>query len=197
MNRLLFTRFITLWEIAMLNLFKPLSSIFLLSLFAFSSVISANDSIKVGVVNVGLLLEQSPQAKAASAGLEREFSSQQDELNKLSKQLETEQNNLKKNAMAMSEAQTSSKEREIAMLSREIQRKGNDVQELLNIRRNEELAKLQGVVNVAIREVGINQSYDLILYEGIAYTNKRIDLTAAVLDYLKKDFEKQKANFNR
>lgn len=181
----------------MLNLIKPVSGVFLLLLALLSPMTYAADSIKVGVVNVGLLLEQSPQAKAASSGLEKEFAPQQQELNSLTKQLETEQSDLKKNSLAMSEAQVSAKEREIAMLTREIQRKRNDIQELLNIRRNEELAKLQGMVNAAIREIGTTQSYDLILYEGIAYTNKRIDLTPAVLDYLKKEFEKQKTNFNR
>ncbi|MBE0493234.1 MAG: OmpH family outer membrane protein [Thiomicrospira sp.] len=168
--------------------------------FAFlasTAMVQANESIKVGVVNVGLLLEQSPQAKAASSNLEREFAPQQEELAKLNSQLEKEKNDLKRNSLAMSEAQQGAKEREIQMLTREIQRKRNDVQELLNIRRNEELAKLQSLVNSAIREVGTSQSYDLILYEGIAYTNKRIDLTPAVLDYLSKDFEKQGSNFNR
>lgn len=168
-----------------------------LVLMASTAMAQANESIKVGVVNVGLLLEQSPQAKVASAELEREFAPQQEELVKLNGQLEKEKNDLKRNSLAMSEAQQASKEREIQMLTREIQRKRNDVQELLNIRRNEELAKLQSLVNSAIREVGTSEAYDLILYEGIAYTNKRIDLTQAVLDYLSKDFEKQGSNFNR
>ncbi|HEY9016925.1 OmpH family outer membrane protein [Thiomicrospira sp.] len=168
-----------------------------LVLLAATFTAQANESIKVGVVNVGLLLEQSPQAKAASAELEREFAPQQEELGKLNSQLEKEKSELKRNSLAMSEAQQASKEREIQMLTREIQRKRNDVQELLNIRRNEELAKLQSLVNSAIREVGTSEAYDLILYEGIAYTNKRIDLTQAVLDYLSKDFEKQGSNFNR
>jgi len=40
-------------------------------------------------------------------------------------------------------------------------------------------------------------TYDLILYEGIAFTNNRIDVTQAVLDFLNKDFAKQKTEFNR
>lgn len=181
----------------MLNQVKLLSNMLAFMLVCSTPLAYANETIKVGVVNVGLLLEQAPQAKAASQALEKEFAPQQEELNKLTKQLDSEQSNLQKNSLAMSETQVSTKERELAMLTREIQRKRNDIQELLNIRRNEELAKLQGLVNKAIREVGSSQAYDLILYEGIAYTNKRIDLTPSVLDYLNKEFEKQKANFNR
>ena len=157
----------------------------------------ANTSVKIGVVNVGLRLEQAPQAKAASSGLERDFGPQQTELVRLNEQLEKEQNDLQRNRLAMSEAQLNAKDREIAMLTREIQRKRNDIQELLNIRRNEELANLQGLVNMAIREIGTTQSYDLILYEGIAYTNNRVDITQAVLDFLGKEFNKQQSGFNR
>ena len=180
----------------MVHVAKQLVLISLLFLFS-TSLLHADASIKIGVVNVGLLLEQAPQAKAASANLEREFSPQQTELVGLNKQLETAQNDLQKNRLVLSETQVGAKEREIAMLTREVQRKRNDIQELLNIRRNEELAKLQGLVNSAIREIGTSQSYDLILYEGIAFTNNRIDVTQAVLDFLNKDFAKQKTEFNR
>lgn len=183
-------------ERIMVHVAKQLVLISLLFLFS-TSLLHADASIKIGVVNVGLLLEQAPQAKAASANLEREFSPQQTELVGLNKQLETAQNDLQKNRLVLSETQVGAKEREIAMLTREVQRKRNDIQELLNIRRNEELAKLQGLVNSAIREIGTSQSYDLILYEGIAFTNNRIDVTQAVLDFLNKDFAKQKTEFNR
>jgi len=166
------------------------------SLFSFNLAL-ASSSAKIGVVNVGLLLEQSPQARAASGALEREFSPQQKELIDLNNQLEQKQATLRRNALAMSETQQAATEREISMLAREIQRKRNDIQELLNIRRNEELARLQNQVNIAIQEIGSSQNYDLILYEGIAYTNQRMDLTQAVLDHLTKQFEKQGTGFNR
>ena len=168
----------------------------LLASFSFNLAL-ANSAVKVGVVNVGLLLEQSPQAKEASSALEREFSPQQKELIDLNNQLEQKQAELRRNALAMSEAQQAASERDISMLAREIQRKRNDIQELLNIRRNEELAKVQNLVNSAIQEIGSSQGYDLILYEGIAYTNQRIDLTQAVLDHLSKQSEKQTTGFNR
>jgi outer membrane protein len=97
----------------------------------------------------------------------------------------------------MSEAQKVTKEREIGMLTREIQRRRNDVQELLNLRRNEELAKLQSIVNDAIKAIGVKQGFDLILYEGIAYTNNRIDVTVDVLKHLETVSDKQRSEFNK
>ncbi len=97
----------------------------------------------------------------------------------------------------MSESQKVTAEREISMMTRDIQRKRNDIQELVNIRRNEELASLQSLVNQAIKEIGKQQKFDLILYEGIAYTNNRLDITQSVLEYLEKEYQKKRANFNK
>lgn len=161
------------------------------------STASLSAGVKLGVVNVALLLEQAPQAKSASTALEKEFSPQQSELKSLAGKLEKQQSNYQKNKAAMSDAQKISKEREISMLTREIQRRRNDVQELLNLRRNEELAKLQNVVNKAIKAIGKKEGFDLILYEGIAYTNDRIDITKDVLKHLKSVNNKQRSEFNK
>ena len=171
--------------------------LFLAALVLSASAASYAEGVKLGVVNVALLLEQAPQAKSATAALEKEFSPQQSELKNLAAKLEQQQADYQKDRSAMSDAQKVSKEREITMLTREIQRRRNDVQELLNLRRNEELAKLQTIVNDAIKAIGKKQGFDLILYEGIAYTNSKIDVTQDVLDHLKAVNEKQRSEFNK
>jgi outer membrane protein len=112
-----------------------------------------------------------------------------DEIEKIAKDYD-------KNKSVMTEAQRETKERDIVMKKRDLQRRKNDVQELLNIRRNEELSKLQDLVNVAIKTVGEKEGFDLILYDGIAYTRDTIDITAQVLNYLASDGDKRK-NLNK
>jgi len=158
---------------------------------------SLASGVKLGVVNVALLLEQAPQAQSATSSLEKEFSPQQTELKNLAAKLEKQQSEYQKNRAIMSDTKKVAKEREITMLTREIQRRRNDVQELLNLRRNEELAKLQNVVNDAIKAIGKKKSFDLILYEGIAYTNEKVDITKDVLDHLKTINTKQRSEFNK
>lgn len=153
--------------------------------------------VKLGVVNVGMLLEKAPQAQAAGKSLEKEFGPQQAELKRMAANLEQMQKDYQKNQLILSETQKASSEREITMMTRDIQRKRNDIQELVNIRRNEELASIQNEVNKAIREIGKQQAYDLILYEGIAYTNNRLDITDAVLKYLEKEYRSKRDNFNQ
>lgn len=176
---------------------KLLKLTFAICILAFSTTSFSESGVKLGVVNVALLLEQAPQAKSATASLEKEFSPQQAELKSLAGKLEKQQAAYQKDKAVMSDAQKISKEREITMLTREIQRRRNDVQELLNLRRNEELAKLQNVVNEAIKAIGKKEGFDLILYEGIAYTNERIDITEDVLKHLKTITKKQRSEFNK
>ena len=161
------------------------------------SGLSLAQQVKIGVVNVALLLEQAPQAKAATLILEKEFEPQQAELTKLAKQMNKKQKNFQKNKLVLSETQNAASQREIVMLNRDIQRKKNDIQELVNIRRNEELANLQSVVNLGIKEIGKKEGFDLILYEGIAYTNNRVDVTKQVLEFLESQYRKQRTDFNK
>lgn len=179
---------------------KILLTASLSSLLAFSPLapLQANETqTKLGVVNVALLLEKAPQAEAATVSLKKEFAKEQNELQSLAKELETEQKNYEKNKSVMSETQKSAKERQLTLMTREIQRRRNDVQELINLRRNEELAKLQNLVNAAIKEIGEKQGFDLILYEGIAYTNSKIDVTQDVLKHLSTLGDKEKNSFNK
>ncbi|WP_178862363.1 OmpH family outer membrane protein [Thiomicrorhabdus cannonii] len=178
----------------MLNIRKWVLAVFFASM---PLAAMADAPVKLGVVNVALLLEQAPQAKDATANLEKEFAPQQAELKALATKLEKKQSDYQKDKAVMSESQQMTKEREISMMTREIQRRRNDIQELLNLRRNEELAKLQTLVNDAIKAIGKEKEFDLILYEGIAYTNNRLDVTQDVLKHLQEVSQKQRANFNK
>ncbi len=167
-----------------------------LTIFFSSNSVLAKE-VKIGVVNIGLLLEKAPQAKAASQNLEKEFGPQQQDLTKLAAKLDRKQKQYQKNKLVLSESQRQSAERELNMMNRDVQRKKNDIQELVNIRRNEELANLQNIVNQAIKTIGQKEKYDLILYEGIAYTNNKVDVTKKILDYLTAQSRQQRTNFNK
>lgn len=179
---------------------KAVTLLFTLMLASLSlaPIVSAADKpIKLGIVNVDLLLKQSPQARAATKSLEKEFAPQQAALRKSAKVLQKKQANYKKNQIVLSEVQKSTAQREISMMVREIQRKQSDLQELVNIKRNAELGKLQRLVNKAIKTIGKKQGFDLILYDGIAFTNNRLDITKSVLAYLKKAYSTKRSGFNK
>jgi outer membrane protein len=142
--------------------------------------------LKVGYVDAKKVLEQAPQAQAMLSKLEKEFEPRKEEVIATQDKLQRLQDKLSRDGDVMSDAERGKIEREAISLRRDLKRSQDDFQEDLNIRRNEELGKLQVLVNQAIDAIGGEGDYDLILYDGIAYANQRLDLTDKVLDWLAK-----------
>jgi outer membrane protein len=136
----------------------------------------------VAFVTMNRILEDSPQAAEAMRELEREFSprdaqlvAERDELQKLRDRLERE-------GELMTATQRADLEREFTARSREFRRSQEVFTEDLNVRRNEELAKLQRRINDAIIELARERNIDLILTErNVLYSSERIDITDDII----------------
>lgn len=142
--------------------------------------------LKVGYVDAKKVLEQAPQAQAMMDKLEKEFKPRKDEVVATQDKLKRVQDKLNRDGDVMSDAERTRAQSEEVALRRELQRHQEDFQDDLNLRRNQELSKLQVLVNEAINAIGGDGKYDLILYDGIAFANPRLDLTNEVLDWLSK-----------
>ncbi len=129
---------------------------------------------KIGYVDIERLLKESPQTAESNRKLEKEFGSRTAELERLQKQIRDAENSV------------SSKEADLATQRLELERKQRELGEDINIRKSEEIAALQEHINKAIVKVSEAGDYDMVLYSGLAYTNKRIDLTDEVLKQLGK-----------
>ena len=138
---------------------------------------------KIGVVQLERIVRDSAPAQRAQKKLEVEFGKREGELRKVSDQLKRNQDELEKDGVTMSETQRRSKERDFADQSREFQRKQREYQEDVNQRRNEELAQVVEQANRIIRQIAIDEKYDIIFQEA-AYANPRIDITDKVIKAL-------------
>jgi outer membrane protein len=54
------------------------------------------------------------------------------------------------------------------------------------LRRNEELAALQKIVQKAIVEIARQEGYDLVLHEGVTHAGPKVDITDKILKKLGK-----------
>ena len=151
--------------------------------------ISAQD-LKVGFVNAAQLLEKAPQADAARANLEKEFAPRDRRLVAEQKELRQLEEKLSKDGAIMSDAERKKIERDILSGKRDLKRSRDEFREDLNIRRNEELAKLQKLVVESIRALANEGTYDLVLTDGVLYASDKVDITSLVLDKLKKEATK-------
>jgi outer membrane protein len=146
--------------------------------------VSAQNNLKIGVINVGRLLEQSPQSEAVTKKLQDEFGPRQRELQAQEQKLRTQQETFNRDAPVMSEEERLNLERQIRDAQRDLQRAQNEYLEDLNLRRNEEVGKLQREVLTKVQEFARAQQYDLVLADAI-FVSTAVDITDAVLAVLK------------
>ena len=145
--------------------------------------------VKVGFVNVAKVLELAPQAEAARNRIEREFAPKDKELLQQQKDVRSLENRLVKNAAVLSEAERARKETEIRASKRELRRAQDEFREDLNLRRSQELSKLQQKVTEVIQTLAKAEIYDLIVSDGVIFAGKRVDITDKILKRLRADFK--------
>lgn len=155
------------------------------SLLAFAVYGSAAD-LKIGYVQVDKILQEAPQTAESGKKLEKEFSPRTQELERMQKQIKDGQAALDKDSLTLSETDRKNKERDISNLNIEFQRKQRELREDVNLRKNEELGLLQDRINKAVTNVAETESFDLVVYSGVAYASKKIDITDKVLKSLGK-----------
>jgi outer membrane protein len=142
--------------------------------------------LKVGYVQVDKILQDAPQTAESGKKLEREFSPRSQELERLAKQIKELEANLDKDGLTIAEADRRNKERDLQNIKTEFQRKQRELREDISLRKNEELGVLQDRINKAVQSVAETEGYDLVVYGGVAYASKKIDISDKVLKVLGK-----------
>ena len=148
--------------------------------------ISALAEIKIGYVVVEKVLKEAPQTTVSNKKLEKEFKSRTDGLQKKVKAIQKQEKDYKKNSVTMSESERQKAQKKIQNAKIDIQRIERELREDIDIRRREELGKLQQQINKSIESLAKKEKYDLILYQGVAYASKGIDITNDLIKSLGK-----------
>ena len=140
--------------------------------------------IKIGYVQVEKVLKQAPQTAASNKKLEKEFKGRSEKLKKDIKGVQTKEKSYKKNSVTMSKVERESAIKKIQNSKLDIQRVERALREDIDLRRREEISKLQVRINKAVEAVAKKESYDLILYQSVAYANKNVDITDVIIKAL-------------
>ena len=142
--------------------------------------------IKIGYVVVEKVLKEAPQTTVSNKKLEKEFKSRTDGLQKKVKGIQKQEKDYKKNSVTMSESERQKAQKKIQNAKIDIQRIERELREDIDIRRREEIGKLQQQINKAIEDLAKKEKYDLILYQGVAYASKGIDISNDLIKALGK-----------
>jgi outer membrane protein len=140
--------------------------------------------LKIGYVNYGQLMEQSPQAKAIADAIRSEFIPRQRDLQNAQQSLKNREDKLQKDGATMSDEQRAREEKELRDGYRDLDKKRSEAQDDFNARRNEELSRLQRTLIEEVRVYAKAQNFDLIVADGVIYANPVLDITPAILSQL-------------
>jgi len=152
----------------------------LLALAAALPVGAAHAQARIGVVNVARLLQEAPQAQAASQSLESEFAGRRRDLENQQKDLKAREDKLKKDGAIMAEPERRNAEKALRDGQRELARKQNEFLEDLNVRRNEALGQLQRTVLQEVQTYAKGAGLDVVVADAL-YASPAVDITSQVL----------------
>lgn len=160
-----------------------------------TTLVSAQD-LKIGFVDTARVLKDAPQADIARKKLENEFAPRDEKIVNMQKQLKNLDDRQNRDIAVMSDTARRKLERDMIELKRDIKRAKEEFTEDFNLRRNEELTKLQRLISQTTIAVAKDNGYDIVLSDSVLYTSKRVDITDKILDRLRtsKDVMQPKTN---
>lgn len=168
------------------NLIKAIAGIALI----FSLVLSAQaQEVKIGVVNIPLLMEQAPQARVAMEALDEEFKPRQREIIARQNEFQERSEQIQKDLAVMGEAERRNAEKDLREMQREVTRLQTEFREDLNLRRNEELGNLQRSLLKEVQEYAQGAGYDLVVGDGVLYASTAVNITENVLRAMDANFK--------
>ncbi len=165
---------------------KKFQLLILCVLVTLTGLTPAYAETKIGYVNAVELVETAPQGRKALKDLESEFSGRERELLALRDEVLKLEQSLSKNSLLLKDTEKADKTRQLVDLQRRLKREQRELSEDFNLRRNEELSKLQKIVTEAVIKVAKEQNYDIVFQQAVWF-KPTIDMTQAVLDYLEKN----------
>jgi outer membrane protein len=160
---------------------KKFVTFFLLILISF--VITAEE-LKIGIVDVNKILKEAPQTLSANKKLEKEFSARTEKLKGKINALQSDEKKYQKESLTMSDDQREKTEKDLQQRRIDIQRNERELREDMDLRRREEIGDLQEKINITIDRIAADEKYDLILYNGIAFASKNVDMTDQIIKAL-------------
>jgi outer membrane protein len=145
--------------------------------------LAQDGSVRIGVVYVEKVFNESNMAKASQTKLQNEFMKRQNEIRDSAQKIKAAAEKLDRDSAVMSEAERVRRQRELADQDRELQRKQREYTEDLNQRNFEERAKIGEKANQALKQVAEQRKIDVIIQDPV-YANPKTDVTDDVIKAL-------------
>ncbi len=141
--------------------------------------------VKIGYVDGFRIENESAPALRAVEGLKQEFAPRQEKIVELQQQIAAAREQLEKTGDKMPLAERQSRERSLMAMMRQSDQMSLGLAEDLELRKNQERARIVEEANSVIKAIAEAGQYDLILQQA-TYSSRGIDITEQVLDEMAK-----------
>ena len=145
--------------------------------------------LKLGYINIDHLVSSSPQFIQANQVVIKAFQPQEKQLLTLSKQIQLSADTFNKNRKTLTQSERKTEIKKIANLERQLKQQAQALKKQLKLKNEQELSKIQDLINRVIKQVAEDQNFDLILYQEVAYASKKINITPIISQKLRLLFE--------
>lgn len=151
-----------------------------------SSVYAATESVKVGIVNIDMVLQQSPLAMSYNEKISKEFKPRQEKLNDAQKKLQVSLDKLTYNGFQMSVDERNKLRNSINEEKREFDTLNASLQQDLQTMQNKYTQELLGKLGDVIKAIATTGKYDIVQTNAnILYLDNSVDITPDVIKQLK------------
>ncbi|MGB9711163.1 MAG: OmpH family outer membrane protein [Thermodesulfovibrio sp.] len=160
-----------------------------------SFVSVARAELKIGVVDVYRVLNESEEGKKAVGQLQNMLEERQKILEEKQKKIQTLKDELEKKRSVLSEDARKAKEDEIDRLGRELQRTAADYQMELQKKQNEITQSMFKEIKQLINEYAQKEGYSLIIEKVeqiIIFTTPEVDITDKIISLYNQKTSQQK-----
>jgi outer membrane protein len=160
----------------------------LLGLVSAAALPASAADLKIGVVDIGRLLTDAPQAKAAQLGIESEFAPKQRELENRAKELQARKDKAQRDSIAMSDTEREKVDKDLRDAERDLDRRAQEFRDDAQAKSRSETQRVNKVIFEEIKNYSKANGFDLVLtgglQGGVLDYKENLDITTAVLAQL-------------
>jgi len=158
--------------------------VFALIFLAFLAFPANAEPIKIGYIDTEKVVNSLSQYQQENDDIIQEFESKKQELLDLFNHIELVRANLNKIDKSLNENDFQIELNKVLELELSFQQETEYWQEKINQKKIDLLQKIEIVINKAIKEFAINEGYDLILYENVAFVSKNVNITNKIISII-------------
>ncbi len=161
---------------------KRVNRLFLTCLLMTLSMVSMAKDMKIGIVDLQKIMQNSNQMKAIQQKLENEFKPRRDKLVAMENSLKQDMAKFKRDNAVMSQSQKKELEKKIVSAQQAFEREGQQYQQELSSAHNEAMEELYGKIKQAIAKVANQDKYDIVLQKDAApFSAADLDITQSIM----------------